>query len=111
MKKIIKTTIVVLFISIFCIYNCVYGTDLSELDGSGGNITSIKNVGADILSIVSVIASAISIIAIIVLGIKYMMGSVEEKATYKKSLLPYFIGAVFVFGATTVTSVVYKMFN
>ena len=54
---------------------------------------------------------AISIIAMIALGIKYMMGSVEEKAEYKKTLLPYFIGAAFVFGATAIPQVIYNMFK
>ena len=59
----------------------------------------------------SIIGSAISIIAIIALGIKYMLGSIEERAQYKKTLMPYFIGAIFVFGATTVSGIVYQMFN
>lgn len=40
-----------------------------------------------------------------------MLGSIEEKAQYKKTLLPYLIGAIFVFGATTIPGIVYKMFN
>mgnify|MGYP005780660547 FL=1 len=34
-----------------------------------------------------------------VLGIKYMMGSVEEKAEYKQTLVAYLISCVVVFGA------------
>ena len=45
----------------------------------------------------------------ILLGVKYMLGSVEEKAEYKKSLFPYMIGAVFVFGASTIAGIVYSM--
>lgn len=40
-----------------------------------------------------------------------MLGSVEERAAYKKTLLPYAIGAIFVFGASTVAGLVYEMFN
>lgn len=80
-----------------------------KLDGDLGNAKEVEPILASVLEITAIIASAISIIVIIVLGIKYMVGSVEEKAEYKKTLLPYIIGAVFVFGATTVASVVYNM--
>ena len=37
-----------------------------------------------------------------------MMGSAEEKAEYKKTLLPYIIGAALVFAASTVASVIFN---
>ena len=36
---------------------------------------------------------AVSVITLVVLGIKYMVGSIEERAEYKKSMIPYLIGA------------------
>ena len=42
---------------------------------------------------------------LIVLGIKYMMGSTAEKAEYKKTLMPYFIGALLIFGASAFAGV------
>lgn len=110
MKKFVKIFIFMMAI-IICLFNCTYGIELNQLDGTGGNTGIIKKAGNGILSIVSTIGSAISIIAIIALGMKYMLGSVEERASYKKTLIPYFIGAIFVFGATTVSSIVYNMFN
>ena len=35
----------------------------------------------------------------VVLGIKYMVGSVEEKAEYKKMLIPYLAGCVAIYGS------------
>ena len=43
-----------------------------------------------------------------ILGIKYMLGSVEEKASYKKSMMPYLIGSVLIFGAVNVTATIYS---
>ena len=54
-------------------------------------------------------ASILAVIILIVLGVKYMMGSAEEKAEYKKTLLPYFIGALFVFGAGAICTVIFNM--
>ncbi len=110
MKKYIKIFILLILIISF-LMTTVYGFKLEDLDGSGATTGNIKTTGNVILKYLSIIASGISIIAIIALGIKYMMGSIEEKAQYKKTLLPYFIGAVFVFGATAVAQVIYKMFN
>lgn len=70
---------------------------------------AVKNFGNNMLGIVSTAASVLAVIILIVLGIKYMMGSAEEKAEYKKTLLPYAIGAVFVFGAGVITTVLFNI--
>ena len=110
MKKVIKTTILLILL-IFVLTNLSFSAltpnDFSSPDYR--NVEDIRKVGGSILEILAIIASAISIIAIIALGIKYMLGSVEERASYKKTLLPYFIGAIFVFGATAIPEVIYKM--
>lgn len=61
------------------------------------------------LTIFQVIGSITSVICIIVIGVRYMMGSVEEKAQYKKTLMPYLIGAVLIFATTNVLSIVYNV--
>ena len=74
-----------------------------------GATNAVTNFGNNILGIVSTGASVIAVIILIVLGIKYMMGSAEEIAEYKKTLLPYLIGAIFVFGAGEICSVIFNM--
>ena len=76
--------------------------------GSKIKTTDLKQFSASIINVVSIIGSAAAIITLIILGIKYMMGSAEEKAEYKKTLLPYIIGAVMVFGASVLTTVIYN---
>ena len=68
----------------------------------------ITNFSASLINVISIVGSAAAIITLIVLGIKYMMGSAEEKAEYKKTLLPYIIGAAMVFGASVLTGVIYN---
>ena len=46
-----------------------------------------------------------------VIGIKYLMGSAEEKADYKKSLMPYVVGAALVFTASVFAQAIYEFFN
>ena len=73
--------------------------------------TSADNTAFDTIwtKIVGVIRSAgyaVSVGALVVLGIKYMMGSAEEKSEYKKSMVPYVVGAVLVFATSTVIGLV-----
>ena len=114
MRKYVKIIILIILI-VICLFNSVYAYTPSftpdKLTGTGGKTADIKETGTVILTYLSIIASAISIIAIIALGIKYMLGSLEERAQYKKTLIPYLIGAICVFGATTIPGIVYNMFN
>ena len=75
---------------------------------SEADTTGIQNIGNQIVTIISTIGSIVSVIVLIILGIKYMMGSAEEKAEYKKTLLPYIIGAAFVFAASTIATIVFN---
>ncbi|MCI9110720.1 MAG: hypothetical protein HFH47_02775, partial [Bacilli bacterium] len=43
--------------------------------------------------------------------IKYMVGSVEEKASYKKSMMPYVLGAVMVFAITNLLGIIVNITN
>ena len=70
--------------------------------------TAVKGFGNNILGMVSTGASVLAVIILIVLGIKYMMGSAEEKAEYKKTLMPYVIGAGLVFAASSIAQIVYS---
>ena len=44
-----------------------------------------------------------------VLGIKYMLGSVEEKADYKKAIIPYLIGMFLLVSVTTLPNLIYQI--
>ena len=65
-------------------------------------ITGKANI---IFSTISIVGVIVSIITLIILGIKYMMGSVEEKAEYKKTMIPYLIGAFMLFGITIILGI------
>lgn len=68
----------------------------------------VKEVGNSITSIIRIVGTIIAVAILIVLGIKYMMGSAEEKAEYKKTLFPYIVGAVLIFAASNLADVVYS---
>ena len=109
MKKIIK--VIILILMTICLFSTsTYAIKLDELQGSGAETGNIQDIGNKLVSYISVIGSIVSVIALIALGIKFMLGSIEEKAEYKKTLMPYVIGAVFVFAASSIAGIIYNMF-
>lgn len=70
--------------------------------------TEIQSVGQDIVGILQTVGIVLSVVVLIILGIKYMMGSAEEKADYKKSMLPYVVGAIVIFAASAFANVIYN---
>ena len=82
-----------------------------QIDTDANGTTNVKSVGGKIVGLIRVIGTIASVGMLIVLGIKYMMGSAEERAEYKKTLFPYFIGAVLMFGATNLTQIIYTWAN
>lgn len=85
----------------------IYKPDPAETDVSGE--TTIQKLGLAIVGPVRLFGSFMSVFAIMIIGIKYMLGSVEEKAEYKKTLLPYFIGAIIVFGIINIVGFIYDI--
>ena len=110
MKKLAKILIFSLLI-ILVLSNSVHALTLDSLTGDPGNAEGIKDAGGKIITVISVMGSLVSVIVLIALGIKYMIGSVEEKAQYKKTLLPYVIGATFVFAGSTIAGIIYGIIN
>lgn len=121
MKKIMKISvkvslILILFVIMFYTFNnsFVYSADTKFntnewVPNNGKGDYRLLAIGNDIIGPIQVIGSLVSVVTIIIIGIRYMLGSVEEKAQYKETLGPYFIGAVLVFGTTTVVSVIYNI--
>lgn len=68
----------------------------------------ISKVGV-ILGAIRNISVVISVIILMIIGVKYIFGSVEEKANYKATLLPYIIGFVMSVTGTTIVSFIYNM--
>lgn len=62
----------------------------------------LANIGNQIIGFLQIVGSIISVIVLIILGIKYMIGSAEEKANYKKTMGPYLIGAIMIFAITSI---------
>ena len=73
---------------------------------SEDNMKVLSNTLHNILLVVGII---IAIIVVLVLGIKFIMGSLEEKAEVKNMIIPYIIGCVVLFGAFTIWQIVVEL--
>ncbi len=85
--------------------------DPSTLTGTYDQTGGITTLGNQIIGIITTVGIVVSVVVLVVLGIKYMIGSAEEKAEYKKTMIPYIIGAVLVFAASTIASIVMSISN
>lgn len=75
---------------------------------SGGKLATIGN---KIIGGIQYLGSIISVIVLIIIGIKYIIGSTEEKAEYKETMVPYVIGAVFVFAVSNILAAIAAIFS
>lgn len=103
MQKVIKITAIVIFAIMLCtIMTNVYAVDVGGVEIKSETTAASKQVntiGSKILGVIQVVGTVIAVGALMVLGVKYMMGSAEEKAEYKKTMIPYVIGAILLFAA------------
>ena len=71
----------------------------------------MTDLGGKIIGAIQIIGIIIAIVVLLVLGIKYMVGSAEEKAEYKKTMMPYVVGALLIFAASTIVNLLYSVIN
>lgn len=127
-KKI--TLVIVLSLSLIGIFNFINTSYAADTDKSGlsdvingGNdflnsnkeklnekqVENIKKTSDLIYNILLVIGISVAVIVSGILGIKFMIGSVEEKAQIKDQLVPFVIGCIVVFGAFGIWKVVVSL--
>lgn len=134
MKKIFVSLIIVLFSLCINIQICFAGAenpnpDIPDRPVGDGTLKSIISGAEDfaregasqegveekldelqpfsltVTSIFITIGTILAVIYISIMGIKFMMGSVEEKAEIKENLIPFIIGCAVVFGAYIIWSI------
>lgn len=73
-------------------------TDASELVTKAGVILGIiRNIGV-----------VVGVIGLMAIGIRYMFASIEEKAEYKATMMPYVLGCVLLMAGTVIIDFIYS---
>ena len=70
--------------------------------------TEMTTLGGKIFGGLQIFGTIGAVLILAVLGIKYMMSSPEGKADYKANMVPYLVGAILLFGATSIANLVYN---
>ena len=80
---------------------------MENYKGTNPESQTLQNATNNILGIIQAVGTVVSVGALIAIGIKYMLGSVEEKAEYKKAIIPYIVGFFLLVSATTLPNLIY----
>lgn len=112
-KVVVILLMLIILIASFFVTNYCYADDLglgslNNYKGGAATPEKLSNRVGKILGIIRIIGTVTSVVMLIVIGLKFMLGSVEEKAEYKQSLKPYIIGALLLFTGTIIPQVIYE---
>lgn len=113
MKKTIKLLLICILVTI-TIQSTVFADDSINTGFKLGTTLGIHendDIIGNIVGKLQVIGSVLSVIALCVIGIRYMISSLEEKAEMKGVIIYYVIGAVLIFATSNILSVVYNAIN
>ena len=111
MKRIAKIlTVLIIIATIATMLSAVFAEGaadvLRQLKGNTGAATAVTKTANNIIGIVQVICYAAAVIMLVLLGVKFITASPEGKAEIKTSAIIYVIGAIIVFAAGTLLSVI-----
>lgn len=119
LNKMMKLVVAILLISLISVFVAQFAFaididkgDLSAIytgknDASGAS-NAVQNVLGMIINVIRVVAAGVAIIMLVVLGIQYVTAAPEGKAEIKKNATIYVIGAVILFAASGVLSIIRK---
>ena len=85
--------------------------DLNSYQGSGTSSYKFQTKANKVFTIIKATGTVISVIMLTAIGIKFLLGSAEEKADYKKSIIPYIIGAAMIFLGSWLPQLIYDLTN
>lgn len=118
MRKSVKllSTLMMIAILTLTVVSPVFAANAqATVNGVEGSITygdssSMQAIAGKILGFIRNVAIIGGVVIIAILGVKYMMGSLEEKSEYKKSMIPLIIGIIVVMSATTIAKLLFDTF-
>lgn len=112
MQIIVKIiSILLIVIAVASLSNMVFADEIKpgELEPTYGDSTEITERAGKIMGMIRNVAVIASVIILMIIGVKYILGSVEEKAEYKKTFLPLIIGIILVVAATSIAAFIFNM--
>lgn len=87
----------------------VGGTLDNVNSATGGGIGDAATIGGNIVNWIWGISIVVAVVVVMITGLKFIVGSTQEKAEYKKSLIPLVVGVLILVFATTIVKVLFGM--
>ena len=84
--------------------NIDFYTDVGDINTTDAQ--KVETTVSKIISIITNIGIILSAIILAIMGVKYMIGSAEERAEYKKDMIPYLVGATLLFSICIVMKII-----
>lgn len=117
MKKNILVKVVfitLIFITIISLQHMALAADFSPDEYEPDTLTRTKAstvffMGEKLFGVLRNIATVVAILTIAIIGVKYIYASAEQKAEYKATLVPWFIGAVLVVMVTGLLGIIQNL--
>lgn len=72
--------------------------------------TKLQEIIRQLVSILTTIGIGVGVIAMAIIGIKYMVASLEERAKYKETMIPYLVGVTMVITISTILKILSNIF-
>ena len=108
-NKVILSILIILFIlGSTCFTNAANNYTIEPAPVLDADSQGFRNMVGKVIGLIKWIAIVGSVIALSILGLKYMMGSLEEKAQYKKSMVPWVVGTAIVAISSTIVDFIYN---
>ena len=109
----LKKVVTIISILFLCL-NTICFADIDTGSFRPDNLTASDygktfEMAGTIVGALKIVGTVIAIVGLMVLGIKYMIGSVEQKADYKKTMIPYLVGCIFIFAIGQIVSIIYSL--
>ena len=116
MKKTIKIISILFLLALLVFSTTTYvqaNIDLKPDEYKPEKITAQEGgraieMAGKILKIVRTCGVVAAMVVLSIIGLKYMLASLDEKANYKETLIPYLIGAFLLFTGSKVPQIIYE---
>ena len=102
-----------LLLTNFCYAETVQGLGIGDLNNYNpvmeNGYEKVSTKAGAVLGLIQVIGTVVSVIVLMVIGIKYMVSSVQERAEYKKTFILYIVGVFLIFTGTLLPKLIYDL--
>ena len=121
--KVFKKLLIILMVTLLC---CTFVATYVSAEGETATWDSVsqfndrndtnldnstRNIVGAIVSVVRIVGTGVAIIILAVVGMKYMIAAPGDRADFKKAAIQYVVGAVIVFGASNILTILIPVFR